>query len=107
MNELLQQMLVHRKGKIEQTKKEISENIQPAKSRYIPVEIKKILKQEYGNKCSIKTCHKPAKNIHHTQRFALSNDHDPQFLLPLCEEHHTIAHTIDLKFHEIRQGIKF
>ncbi len=70
----------------------------PIPSRYLNVRIKKILKQEHGTKCSIPQCSKPAKTIHHTQRFALNPIHDPRFLAPLCQEHHEIAHKIDVKF---------
>jgi hypothetical protein len=71
-------------------------------SRYIPVKIKKIIAKEHGTKCSISHCPKPAQAIHHTQRFSLAGTHDPNFMAPLCKEHHTIAHSADLKFHEIR-----
>lgn len=72
-------------------------------SRYIPVRIQKILKAEYGAKCSIHTCKKPSKQIHHTQRFSLSQNHDAKYLAPLCAEHHIIAHSIDVKFYRARQ----
>jgi len=71
-------------------------------SRYIPVKIKKLLKKEFGDKCSMPTCHKPAEQIHHTQRFAMSQNHDPRYLAHLCKEHHQIAHSIDIKFHTMR-----
>lgn len=71
-------------------------------SRYIPVKIKRILQKEHGDKCSIQSCQRKAETIHHTQRFALSRSHDPHFLAPLCKQHHIIAHSIDLKFHESR-----
>jgi hypothetical protein len=104
MNELVLQMIEQRKKQIEQTKNEISENIQPAKSRYVPVKIKAIIKQEYGQKCSIRDCNKPAQTLHHKQHFAISRNHDPQFLTPLCSEHHEIAHTMDVKFHQVRKS---
>lgn len=72
-------------------------------SRYIPVKIRKILKKEYGTKCSIATCQRDARHIHHTQRFSLSKNHNPHFLAPLCGEHHVIAHSIDMKFHARRR----
>ena len=37
-------------------------------------------------------------NIHHTARFAIAHNHNPQFLAPLCKEHHVLAHTIDRVF---------
>ncbi|MFA5821388.1 MAG: hypothetical protein WC873_04835, partial [Candidatus Gracilibacteria bacterium] len=59
---------------------------------------RKLLHAEYGTKCAISHCQKPAQTIHHTARFALSQAHDPHYLAPLCHEHHLIAHTIDRKF---------
>ena len=104
MNELLREMLKKRRAEIAAKKEKIAENIQPATSRYIPVRIKEILKKEYGEKCSIATCQKPAAETHHVQRFSLSQNHDPRFLAPLCREHHIIAHSIDVKFHEARMA---
>jgi len=66
-------------------------------SRYISVRVRKILKEEYGEKCSIPGCNKPATQIHHTQRFALAGAHDPRYMAPMCEGHHKIAHSIDLQ----------
>ncbi|MBU0667540.1 hypothetical protein KJ835_00300 [Patescibacteria group bacterium] len=72
-------------------------------SRYIPAAIRRQLRKEHGTMCSIRTCQKQATTIHHTQRFALSQNHDPKFLAPLCREHHAIAHTIDGKYLEKRR----
>ena len=69
-------------------------------SRYISVKVRKILKQEHGDKCSMPYCEKPAKQIHHTQRFALAGTHDPRYMAPMCEEHHKIAHSIDQETQE-------
>jgi hypothetical protein len=102
VNEVLRKMLKQRREKIAKTKEHIAENIQPTKSRYIPVQIKEILQTEYGSKCSIATCLKPAKTIHHSQRFGLSRNHNPKFLAPLCHDHHVIAHSIDLQYHRAR-----
>ena len=86
-------------------KVEIAGSVRASKSRYIPVKIKKILVREYGSKCSINGCHKPARVIHHTQRFALGRTHDPRFLAPLCSEHHEIAHDIDARTVMKRRGM--
>ncbi|MEK7524544.1 MAG: hypothetical protein AAB588_05965 [Patescibacteria group bacterium] len=102
VNELLRKMLERRKEEIAQAKEQIGETIEPTKSRYIPVQIKKILNEEYGEKCSITTCIKPAEETHHSQRFSLSQNHDPRFLAPLCHDHHIIAHSIDIKYHQAR-----
>jgi len=95
VNQLLRKFLERRKLEIMQEKEELC--VIPAKSRYIPVKIRRHLKKEYGNKCSIEHCKKPATTIHHTQRFALSGSHNPKYLAPLCKDHHTIAHAIDVK----------
>ena len=121
INDLLRKLLKQRKEEIEKKKEEIVEeqsrkasaqiikstNNKPPNqappSRYIPAKVKEVLHQEHGTKCSIPTCNKPAEVIHHTQTFGLSHAHDPRFLAPLCKEHHAIAHSMDTKYHEIRQ----
>lgn len=109
VNALLREMLEKRREEIADKKARIVAEIQAthdcgvsADSRYIPARIKKLLHEEFGEKCSISTCKKPAEIIHHTQRFSLSQNHDPRFLAPLCKEHHAIAHSVDLKYHESR-----
>lgn len=80
-------------------------------SRYIPVNTRRVLQLEHGTKCSIATCSKMAEQIHHSQRFGLMKNsapmaaHDPRYLAPMCKEHHQIAHSIDVKFGEVRKKI--
>lgn len=111
LDELLQEFFEKREQEITQEKEQISEEIQaqqglahtngePKSSRYIPAKIRNIIKEEYGTKCSIPSCNKPAEVIHHTQRFALTRTHDPNYLAPLCQDHHKIAHSIDVKFQQ-------
>jgi hypothetical protein len=76
--------------------------LKQAHSRYIPVRVRRVLQQEHGTKCSIPHCHRHATTIHHTRRFALSPGHNPNYLAPLCREHHQIAHSIDQHFQEAR-----
>ena len=118
INELILNFLEKREREIAQKKEEIAEEILEKRqkdsndknlkqqlrssSRYIPTKIKKIIYQEYGTKCSISSCNKPSTQIHHTQRFSLSQNHDPHYLAPLCKEHHVIAHSIDIKFQKFR-----
>lgn len=61
-------------------------------SRYIPAEIKKYLEDKYGSKCGFPGCSKPAEVLHHTKRFSLYRCHDPSSIVPLCKDHHDIAH---------------
>jgi len=103
VNELLRKFLKQRKEEIEKKKEEIAEKTQPTSSRYVPAKVKEVLHQEHGTKCSIPTCQKPAEVIHHTQTFGLSHTHDPRFMAPLCHEHHMIAHSMDVKYHEMRR----
>ncbi len=100
VNELITAALNKREEEIAEEK---AEPVQPAKSRPVPVKTERLLEREHGTKCSISTCHKPSEVIHHTQLFALSRTHDPNYLAPLCKEHHEIAHAINLKVREKRR----
>jgi len=105
VNKILENLLKQRTEKIEQEKQEIAKEARTrptTTSRYIPAHVKAILKEEFGQKCSIPTCQKPAQTIHHSQRFALAHTHDPRYLAPLCREHHQIAHAVDLRYAEMR-----
>jgi hypothetical protein len=97
VNEILLELLEKREKEIEDEKEEIAEGLSQTDSRYIPVKVRKVLKKEHGKKCSIRSCRKPAKHIHHTQLFSISRLHDPRYLAPLCKEHHEIAHSVDQK----------
>ncbi|MBI4995135.1 hypothetical protein HZC21_05890 [Candidatus Peregrinibacteria bacterium] len=105
VNEFLREMLKQRREKIAEEKEKLATESARARqtvSRHIPQKIKKILKEEHGEKCSISTCQKPAEIIHHMQRFSLSQNHDPRFLAPLCKNHHVIAHSVDFKYQKLR-----
>ncbi len=92
--------LEERKESIEREKEAIATACQETSSRYIPQAVRNMLTKEYGTKCSIDTCTKPSAEIHHTQRFSLARKHNPNYMAPLCKEHHQIAHSIDLKVQE-------
>jgi hypothetical protein len=106
INALLLEFLEKRDLEIALEKEQLSQeqaNSNQKPSRAIPAKVKGLITKEHGTKCSIPICQKPIKIIHHTQRYALSRNHDPYFLAPLCQEHHQIAHSIDQKFHRKRQ----
>lgn len=84
--------------KLNKEKEGLAIDKQISPSRYIPSKIKKIITEEHGTKCSYPGCANQAKTLHHTQRFALTHNHDPHFIAPLCEAHHEIAHKIDAKY---------
>ncbi len=118
INEFLRNTLKKRKEEIEKEKTEISAQqnthaqvstgvsnklINKPISRYVPIQIKRILNKEHGTICSVPHCQKPAKTIHHTLPFSLAHSHDPRFLAPLCESHHKIAHLANVKFAEMNR----
>lgn len=105
LNGLIAQMLQNREAEIAAAKSEIAEeNKAQDVSRYIPVKIKKIIKLEQGTKCSYPGCKNRAENIHHTQRFSITKNHNPFFLANACRPHHEIAHIIDRKYQEKKSG---
>ncbi len=116
LNTLLQELLKKREQAIQEAKEEVAtkmeEQMQAAgklPTRYIPVKIKKLIKQEHGTKCAIPNCTKPSQEIHHTARYGLLKQeapyaaHSPLLLAPLCKSHHQIAHSIDVKYQECRR----
>jgi hypothetical protein len=110
INNLLLEFLQKRDEEIIEKKKEIREKVlqkeqeKPA-TKHVPVTVRRIIQLEYGKKCSIKNCQKQAVHIHHLQRFSVSQSHDPNYLVPLCKEHHEQAHAADLAYQEIRRRL--
>jgi hypothetical protein len=97
LNEMLLELLEKREEEIELEKEKIATELREAKSRYIPMKIKRLVQKEHGTRCSIPTCYKESVHLHHTQTFSLSKRHDPRYLAPLCKSHHDIAHAVNLK----------
>ncbi len=105
VSKVLLELLERREKEIAEEKVAISEELVEAKSRYVPARIQRVVREEHGTQCSIQTCHKPAEHLHHTQTFALSHRHDPHYLAPLCEDHHVLAHGINLKVQDKRRQV--
>lgn len=103
INEVLTELLDQREQAIQEEKSAIAEKLPETQSRPIPARTRRVLTKEYGSKCSIQTCTKPAEHIHHTQIFALSHRHDPHYLAPLCKSHHLLVHAINMKVQERRE----
>jgi len=107
INVLILEFLEKREKEIEEKKMEISRevaekvvgkrNANVAVTRYVPAEVRKVLREEHGTKCAVPNCKKMAEALHHTARFGLVKEHNPYFMAPLCREHHEIAHAIDGK----------
>ncbi|MBI2638892.1 hypothetical protein HYW83_04865 [Candidatus Peregrinibacteria bacterium] len=74
-------------------KKETNEAAQMgAVSRHIPADVKKIVDERYNYWCAYPECRKPPDIYHHTRRFGLAQNHDPNFIVPLCSSHERLAH---------------
>ncbi len=102
IDELLTELLDRREEEIVQTKTDLAE-VSGSLSRYIPVGIRRIIKKEYGTKCAISHCSKPSNEIHHTARYSMIRNHNPNFLAPLCRQHHEIAHAVDVKTQKFKR----
>ena len=61
-------------------------------SRHIPVHIEKVVRERTGDLCAFPCCTKKGTSLHHTQRWALENIHDPDRLHLLCTNHERLAH---------------
>jgi hypothetical protein len=102
VNSLLREFLRNLKDKHEREKQQVAAKQErerderaligyPAK-RYIPTEVKRILAEEFGDRCSAPGCGKPAENLHHEKGFMKDQCHDPRYLKPLCKGHHELVH---------------
>jgi len=68
------------------------QSLPPSATRYIPARVRHFLEQKYHGKCGFPTCKNPSEIIHHTRRFSLEPNHDPDFIVPLCKPHERLAH---------------
>lgn len=108
MNALVIQMLQKRTEEIQQKKQEVGEEMLAKAavkkpSRHVPLKVKNILHEEFGTKCAVVNCKKSSKPVHHKKRFAMSPDHDPREMSKYCEDHHTLAHTIDVNYQRAKE----
>jgi len=103
VNELLREFLHEKKEKHEREKERVAEKQKqeasdraiigfPAK-RYVPVEVRRVVLEEFGSRCSMPGCGKLSVNLHHEKGFAKDQCHDPRYLKPLCSGHHELAHS--------------
>jgi len=102
VNQVLRVFLRERKEKLEQEKSEVAEKqmreredraiIGMPANRYIPVEVRRVVINEFGNRCCVPGCEKVAENLHHENGFAIDQSHNPRYLKPMCKGHHELAH---------------
>ena len=103
VDELLRTFLRERKEKHEREKAEVAKEQMrerddravigfPAK-RHVPVRVLRVIRAEFGDRCSSPGCGRAAENMHHEKGFANEQCHDPRYLKPLCKGHHELVHT--------------
>ncbi|MBI5413543.1 hypothetical protein HZA42_04315 [Candidatus Peregrinibacteria bacterium] len=59
-------------------------------TRYIPADLKRIALANSNNHCFYPNCNRLPEVFHHTERFALNQNH--KSIAPLCKIHHEFAH---------------
>lgn len=59
-------------------------------TRYIPSEVRLIIQMRSRGQCEFQNCPQPGAIYHHTRRFALRKNHDPEFIRFLCKAHEGI-----------------
>ncbi|HBB02358.1 MAG: hypothetical protein US89_C0010G0020 [Candidatus Peregrinibacteria bacterium GW2011_GWF2_38_29] len=87
-NELMQKLLEAYKSQNEAKKPIPQENAK----RYTSAKIKKYVLTKTNNTCAFPNCTKKYKYLHHADRFALTHEHNPDTLIPLCKAHERLAH---------------
>ncbi|MFA6528197.1 MAG: HNH endonuclease signature motif containing protein [Candidatus Gracilibacteria bacterium] len=63
-----------------------------AQTKQIPDKIRKYVIAKTNGTCAYPGCTKHAEELHHTQRRALDHEHNPDDIIPLCKDHHQLAH---------------
>lgn len=60
--------------------------------RPIPREVQHLVIARQKEKCAFPNCNQPPEIFHHTRRFALNQNHDPDYIVHLCTAHERLAH---------------
>lgn len=76
---------------IKEEANEVAEWTIPA--RLIPKEIQHLVIARQKEKCAFPNCDQPPQIFHHTRRFALNQNHDPDYIVHLCTAHERLAHS--------------
>ncbi len=87
-NNLMKEFLEMRKKQLEQEKPEKVET----QSRHIPAKIEKYVLKRSRETCEYPGCRKPYEILHHTCRFALYQEYDPDTIFALCKGHERLFH---------------
>ncbi len=87
-NAVMQEFLDLRDEKLREQQPDAVE----ASSRHIPAEIERFVIKRSGSLCEFPKCTRRYAILHHTQRFALEEVHDPARLVALCTAHERLVH---------------
>ncbi|MBD3330554.1 hypothetical protein GF354_03410 [Candidatus Peregrinibacteria bacterium] len=87
-DELMDEFIKLKESQLEKEKPETVKS----NSRKAPKRIEKFIKARSNNACEHTNCSKKAKEIHHTEPFALKRTHNPDKMVHLCKEHHQLIH---------------
>lgn len=87
LDTLLLELIALKKSQLPQKPKAVK-----TKSRHIPAKIKKYIHARANNRCEFPSCTKKYHQLHHTDRFALKQEHDPSKIYALCKAHHDLTH---------------
>lgn len=60
--------------------------------RPIPKEIQHLVIARQKEKCAFPHCNQPPEIFHHTRRFAINQNHDPDYIVYLCTAHERLVH---------------
>lgn len=86
--ELMKMFLKQHHEKLEQQKPEKK----VTKSRHIPKKIEEFILKRSGGHCEYPDCRRKYEHFHHTQRFSMKKEHDPDKIRALCKAHHDLMH---------------
>lgn len=84
----IKQLIKEREEKFQATKPETK----VTSTRNIPTSIKNYVLKRTNNNCAFPGCKKPYEILHHTKRFALDQEHNPDTIYPLCKAHEQLFH---------------
>lgn len=59
-------------------------------TRHIPAAVTQIIQKRSDGTCEYPNCNRPGEIYHHTRRFAIKKNHDPNFIRLLCKAHEGI-----------------
>lgn len=66
--------------------------VDKGKGRYIPKDVKRLVRAIHGASCAFPGCRKASDSLHHTKRWFLNQEHDPKHIVPLCRGHENLVH---------------